>query len=284
METQTKAKIIMQRHTEDFYHSAIKVTFPNSWDIRKPVICGAHSPVFLVDTPDGTQVCKFNDPELIFHNRTAGNLMTQHNIPIPQTAVHAYMDAWFETYPYCPDKTLQEYIDKAKITREQIFEVYKQAIDIQNQISQIPAIEFRPQTGKYFSDVFKTAMRWNMRRVMADTYAMVAKHMSEYGESRLLHNDIHAKNILVDDKFNVSRLIDLDAIAVCNDDFSVLQTFLSYPLDNYDEYMDYYEKTMGRKLNRGVIMGTLRFLRLIRAQRRKLDALFWKGEYPNQQR
>ena len=274
----------MQHHTPDFYHAAIKVTFPNSWNIRKPEVCGAHSPVFLVDTPDGTQVCKFNDPNIVMHNRTVSNLMQMYDIPTPQTKVHAYMDSWFETYPYCPDKTLHEYIVNAQITSDHIFDAYKQAIDIQRKISQIPPIEFRPQSGRYFADIFKTCMRWNMKRIMADAYALAAKHMSQYGEAKLLHNDIHAKNILIDDKFNVTRIIDLDAIAVCNDDFSVLQTFRSYPLNNYGEYMDYYEDTMGRKLNRTVIMSTLKFLRMVRSQRRKLDAMFWHGEYPGPQR
>jgi aminoglycoside phosphotransferase (APT) family kinase protein len=274
----------MAHHSEEFYHSAIKSAFPNSWEIRKPVICGQHSPVFLIDTPDGTKVCKFNAPEIVYHNRSAAQLLAMNDIPVPQTKVHAYMDAWFESYPYCMDKTLQEYINDANITNQQIFEAYKQAIDVQKKISEIDPIEFRPRSGKYFSDVFKTCMRWNMKNMMADFYAAVARHMSQYGEPRLLHNDIHAKNILINPEYKLTRIIDLDAIALCNDDFSVLQTFRSYPLDNYDEYMDYYESVMGRKLNRAIIMGTLKFSRLIRSQRRKIDALFWRGEFPKLER
>ena len=123
----------MKKHSEDFYKAAIKTTLKNTWDIRYPEVQGSVYPVFLADTPNGTTVCRFNDADIVFKNHKVSNLLRIYDIPAPQTRVRAYMDTWFETYDYCPDKTLYEYIN-AGASRKQIFGAYKQTIDLQNQI------------------------------------------------------------------------------------------------------------------------------------------------------
>ena len=80
----------------------------------------------------------------------------------------------------------------------------------------------------------------------------------------MLHNDIYDKNMLVDGTHGLARLIDLDAVALCNESFSVMMTLRMYPLANHCEYMDYYEDTMQRKINREAIMTGLKILNTIR--------------------
>lgn len=273
----------MQLHSEDFYKAAIKSAFPNSWAIRHPNIAGGVSPVFLVNTPDGTQVCKFSEYALNFHNRTTSEILTLADVPVPLTTVHAYFNAWFESYAYCHDKTLHEHITYGA-TDAQIFRAYQQAIDIQKKITQIEPIKFNPKFCKYASDVFVTTQKMRLNSVLANTYGIVHKLFSQSGKMRLMHNDLQAKNILVDEKMNVTRLIDLDSVALCNESFSVLTMLRVYPLKNYSELMDYYEDTMERKLNRRTIMAGLHILNAIRAPQLKLNQMLWRGYNPPPQR
>ena len=215
----------MNPHSDEFYHAAIKIAYPYACDIRKPLINGAVSPLFIGDTPHGTIVCKFGDADIVMRNRVLSELLAINNMPTPQTTTHAYLGTWFESYEYCPDLTLAEYIQSGKITDTQIFDVYRQVADVQYKISQINPVEFQPKTHRYFSDVFKTTIQMNIKKPLADVYAWLYKQLSQYGTTRLLHNDVHPGNILIDTQYRLTRLIDLDGISLCNDDCSILQTF-----------------------------------------------------------
>lgn len=252
----------MSNHSDEFYTSAIKTVFPTSWDVRRPNVCGVTYPVFLADTPNGTVVCKFNNTDILFKNHKVSNLAQLYDIPVPRTRVRAYLDTWFETYTYCPDKTLYERI-KANATDAQIFNAYKQIIDIQNRISQIGTDEFKADKARFMSDVF-AIQHHNRFGKISYAYSMLHPMFSRTGTMRLLHNDLNPKNILADNNCQVSRLIDLDGIALCNDSFSVLMMFRTYPLNNHNEIMDYYEDTTERLLNRRTIMSGLKILRRIR--------------------
>ncbi len=266
----------MKLHSDAFYHSAIKNAFPNSWNLRTPHVPGGVSPVFMCDTPCGTYVCRFSDYDIVFRNHRASNLLALHDIPTPRTTIHAYLDSWFESYEYCPSPTFFERAEKSMSDAE-IFDIYKQATDIQRQISDIPPADFKPERGKYMHEIFTTTQKMRVHPILAHTYGFVHRMFSNNGTMRIFHNDLNSKNILVDDNLCVSRLIDLDAIALCNESFSVLMTLRTYPLNNYDEYMDYYEDTMQRRINRRAIMGGLRFLNAIREPQVALNRLLWHG-------
>ena len=119
---------------------------------------------------------------------------------------------------------------------------------------------------------------------LANTYGAVHRLFSQSGQMRLMHNDIQVQNMLVDEKLNVTRLIDLDSVALCNESFSVLTMMRVYPLKNHDELMDCYEDTMQRKINRRAIMTGLQILQSIRAPQLKLNQMLWRGYNPPPQR
>lgn len=273
----------MQKHSEDFYKAAIKSAFPNSWSIRHPNICGGVSPIFLVNTPSCVQVCKFNEYALSFRNRVVSQLLELADVPVPRISVHAYLNTWFETYPYCHDKTLYEHVQYGA-TDTQIFNAFKQAIEIQKKITEIRPDKFQPKFCRYASDVFTMTQKMRLPHALANAYGMVHKLFSQRGEMRLMHNDLQVQNILVDEKMNATRLIDLDSVALCNESFSVLTMLRVYPLNNHNEIMDFYEDTMQRKLNRHAIITGLQILQSIRAPQLKLNQMLWRGYNPPPQR
>ena len=113
--------------------------------------------------------------------------------------------------------------------------------------------------------------------MLARTYRAVHRLFSDGGDIRVLHNDLYDKNILVNAQAKVERIIDLDAVALCNESFSVMMTLRTYPLTNNLEYMEYYEDTMGRKINRSAITKGLQILDAIRKPQVALNRLLWRG-------
>ena len=112
---------------------------------------------------------------------------------------------------------------------------------------------------------------------LAWAYGAIHKLFSDNGDVRVLHNDLNSKNILVDDNKQVARLIDLDAVALCNESFSVMMTLRTYPLTNHCEYMDYYEDIVQRKINRPAITNGPKILDAIRKPQVALNRLLWHG-------
>lgn len=259
-----------------FYSDAIRKTFPYAWNVRAPIIPGGVCPVFLCDTPEGTIVCRFSSYNIAYRNKTLGDLLYTYNIPAPRTCVHLYGGRWFESYEYCPEQTLCEHMYHG-ISDKQMFDVYKQIIKIQKQISDIPVSLFKPIACKDMHQVFVENQRMRVQPTLARVYGAVHKLFSNHGEQRLFHNDLDPRNVLVDDYGNLTKLIDLDAIAVCNESFSVMMMLRVCPLKNRSELMDIYEDTMQRKINRPAITGGLKILNAIRAPQVALNRLLWHG-------
>lgn len=266
----------MTVHTNEFYHAAIKTAYPDSWNLRVPPVLGTVCPVFFCDTPTGTRVCRFSDYDIVFRNRRISHLMSLYDIPVPQTQVHAYLDTWFESYDYCASPTFYE-CSVAGMSDADIFNVYKRATDIQHKIADVPLADFNPGRRKYMYEVFSATQKMRVHPVLAYVYGTVHRLFSTRGSVRVLHNDLNRKNILVDDNLDVPRILDLDAIALCNESFSVLMTLRTYPLTNISEYLDYYEDTMERKLNRPAIIGGLKILNAIRTPQVALNRVLWRG-------
>lgn len=266
----------MKPHSDAFYTAAIKNAFPDAWDVRTPAVPGGVSPVFLCDTQSGIKVCRFSDYNMILRNHYVGNLLNLYNIPVPNTRVHAYLDTRFESYDYCPASTLYEQI-QGGMPANKIFDVYKQATDIQRKIADIAPAHFHPPYHGHMYDVFAITQKMRVSPMLAYMYGCTHRLFSGRGEIRVLHNDIYDKNMLVDDAGKLVRMIDLDSIALCNESFSVMMTLRVYPLENHCEYIEYYEDTMQRKINRKAIMTGLKLLNAIRKPQVALNRLLWCG-------
>ncbi len=259
----------MKKYSTDFYHTAIKSYYPTATNIRLPVVSGSIADVFLADVAPGkTFVYKFNDTPIIRRNHELCEQLNLRNIPIPRTTTHAYMQTSFEVYPYCPDKTLCEHMD-AGITNNQIFDVYCDVIRAQKQISEIKLNEVSLDNMTHFRKILMKNIQRASRSPITRTNAILQANMSRTGTQLLLHNDINPKNILANDEYRFSKLIDMDAIAFCNEDYSVMRMLQFYPLGNTDELLDFYEDTMQRTLHRTLIYKALNTLNALRSYKRQ---------------
>lgn len=230
----------------EFYHSAIKNAYPDAACIRCPDIPGMVAPIFFADVLKKTMVCRFSLPEIVFKNKIASDLLRDYNIPAPQTCVHAHVGTWFESYEYCADKTLYEHVQNG-LPSDKIFDAYVGVFRLQNEISQIPIHCFLPNSFRYhFETLHATLVTKN---ALSRIYNDFISFMSGQGKMHLLHNDIHAKNILYSPETGRVRLIDLDAVSLCNENFTMLTTLQRYPLSNRRELMSVYQDITGRKLD-----------------------------------
>ena len=129
----------------------------------------------------------------------------------------------------------------------------------------------------HMHEIFAATQKMRVHPALAQAYGAIHKLFSNNGNVRVLHNDLNSKNILVNTNKQVARLIDLDAVALCNESFSVMMTLRTYPLTNHLEYMEYYEDIMGRKINRSAITNGLKILDTIRKPQVALNRLLWHG-------
>ncbi len=264
----------MSEHSLKFYHAAIKNACPQTISVSLPEIQGVMAKVFLAEQPDASKiVCKFNPAPIIKRNKHVSELMRECDIPMPATKTHAYLDTYFETYRYVPDKTLYEYI-RDGAPDEFITNAFKQAIDVQHQISQITPDEIATMSGRTFADVMGILMSEKVRPMLTTSYKLIATIMAQGGKMQLLHSDLQPKNILVTPNGNLSHIIDIEYVVLCNDSFAMLRMLYHYPLDNTDEIMDYYEQTTGRTLNRRLIKAGLKILPMLYKPKKRLDSIF----------
>lgn len=231
---------------------AIKHVCSDVVDVTKPDVCGTVAQVYLAHTPQKTLVCRFNERDIIARNHVVSNLMALADIPVPFTHTHAYMNSWFETYDYCVGQTLFDYIQSGA-SESDVLDVYQNVFRIQHDISQISPNDFVPRSGKTVSDVFVITNRQKWRPGVAHALGWIYSMFAQTGKQRLLHTDLQPKNILINSKTGVKKLIDLDAVSVCNEDFAVFKMLVAYPFNNREQIMECYEDTMGRKLNRTVL-------------------------------
>lgn len=253
----------MNKYNKQNYIDAIQSVYPESWFIRQPEITGSVGTVYLAETPEGTIVCKFNNKKQITRNQSISQLLRTHNLPLPQTQEHIFSDLFFESYKYDPGKTLYERMQN-DMTPAQIFDAYKQSMVIQSKISCIDPRTADTNWKEYAYETFAHRKTIENIHVNFAIFDKIYKFLSTHSNLKLLHNDIQPKNIILDDDLKLSSIIDLDTVALCNENFSVLRALRNYPLNNYSEYMDCYEDTVKRKLNRNAIMQGLNMVQQLR--------------------
>ena len=266
----------MNKHSDDFYCAAIKNIYQNSWSIRKPLVQGGVCPLFLVDTPDGTKVCRFGEKEMVARNKLVSDLLTFHDIPVPYTRTHAFLDMYFESYDYCADKTLYEHI-LSGMPSKVVDNVYNQVFDIQRRISQIPSSDFMPDAGRTWTDVFSICKKMVIPASLVEVYSVMFRLFADSGKLQLLHNDVNPKNLLVDDKGNLTKLIDLDCITMCNESFSVFLMIKRAKPEKRIQILKNYEKIVGRSVNNKAILTAARAFDAMKYPIDVMHSAFWRG-------
>lgn len=260
----------MQKHSTEFYHTAIKSLYPDATNIRTPDVPGGISPLFLADTANGTQVCKFNDADIVRRNHIISGALNSYGVPVPRTQTHAYQDAHLETYEYCPEKTLFEHINN-DMSDDKIFGIYTQILNALHQMTQVDIDSLNLGDKKHFSDIYIANTRNNLPLKLVLPYSVFVNLMSRPGKQYLIHNDINTKNVLATSDGKLARILDLDPISVGNEVFAILILLRYCPLDAHKTLMEYYQDISGHKLPQMTITQTLRFLGKIRGTRRAFD-------------
>ncbi len=245
----------MSKLTNDsFFYSAIKSGFPHAANIRTPDLLTSGRPIFLADTRKrGTIICKFVDYNLAFRDREMSQLLKNKNISAPDITIHGYVAQWYEVYKYNPCRTLTEYLTETP-TKQTLFNLYKQVLEIQAQLAESNLDEFRVKQGRYFSEVFKMTTPRSWPKILSAIYNTGINIVSRVGDVRLVHSDLKPHNILCNEDGSLNQIIDISAIAIATEEFAMISLLDGFPVpDMSEELMDYYDKITHRKLNRDFI-------------------------------
>lgn len=264
----------MLNNNEKFYYDIIVNSCPQATNIRHPDIKGAVCPVFLADTREGTKVFRFNEASVAFRNRSIGNLLVDNGILTPVITTHGYRSTWYEKYNYCPDKTLYEHLTAKEFDDKQIESVYKQVLIQMAEMAKIKPISFSHNNLMNYQEVFVASMKQRLHPALVEFYGYFVRVLAGGDAPKLVHNDLNQKNILTTEDGTLTRILDLDAVALANESFAVMMALRYYPLNNHHEMIEFYQDITGHKLNEKAIMMGIQFLNTIRSTRHRFDRLF----------
>lgn len=183
----------MERKDEHFLK--IKTIYPDMINISKPVTLGCIRSVYIVEDPKGKFICRFVDQNAAKHNLKASKTLRAYGIPVPDVQIYAFDGSWCETYPFIPGKTFHERLLEG-LPKEKIDDIYQQIFNISYKISEIP-----------YDDSFNVSMPFATKII----HSGLSLFSSE--KTVLIHSDLHAKNVILDDNDNVSGILDLDTVS-----------------------------------------------------------------------
>lgn len=204
---------------QDKHFLTIKQIYPDTISVTKPVTAGLAHDVYITETKNNKYICRFSTKTVAMHNLQISNLLTSNNIPVPKITVHEFKDYCCETYPFISGKTLHECILEG-LSTDKLDNVYKQLFDMSYKISNIPCNNILPASTTLASNV--------LRKLIA---------FVNPSEQKLCHIDLHAKNILLNEQYDICAILDLDAFIQEN-------IFVSYFIMMRDA------KTYGYNINR----------------------------------
>lgn len=264
---------MINSHSLDFYHAAIKSVDADACDIRTPQLMGKNAQVFFADVGRDTYVYRFTDEYFIRRNHKISHLLALCDVPAPRTTVRCYMKTLFEKYKYCPDQTLQERII-AGMSDNDIIAVYKDVLRAQYQMSKIDLQELSDVPNKYYYSIYLKRTLTELPPIVSHASIATIFALSRIGQMHLLHNDLNPGNILVSADNRVSYLLDLDGINISNAPFSLIRMIQACPTLQYRELLEFYEELTKQKLPKIQILAMLNFLRTASAARHKFERVF----------
>lgn len=198
----------------------IKELFHGDIKIELPEYPGEVHDIYIVTTESNKIVFRFSDPETALKNAHTSRVLRKYGIPVPEVSTHRITtkkNSYVEVYSFIEGKTLYER-NLAGISKEKITDIYKQLYEICLKMAKIPVKEIRyDYNNAEFDfqikkkDLFFSAM--NMAPLVVG------------------HDDLHDKNILLDENDNICAILDLDAIRL-----KPLVIFLMRMADEWQKY------------------------------------------------
>jgi len=266
----------MKKLSEEFCCKVIRDSFPGAKEIRIPSVPGHVAKVFIFDVDNTSCVCRFNEKSLVLRNQKLTKMLCDYGIPIKQTQAHVYQEQYFESYEYDPHKTLAEC--ETEMSDDEIINAYKSALRIQAHLALFPLQQFNQIDKSHFMDVYKITMTKCINNYMMQyLYRAVYKHFSVGKNMCVAHTDLIPANMLVSDNHNdIVRLVDFDAISICNENMAVFSALRLYPLSNAKELVEYYQDISGHKLNYREIMFMLKLFKGTLNFRKRLNDISFR--------
>ena len=192
--------------TDKKHLAHITKIYPNAINVLKLPIDGLVHDIYIVQNNNGKKfVCRFSTPDIAYHNEVISKLLSVHGINVPNVSLYKTGAEYCETYPFISGKTLHERLIDG-IPEKQKDKIYQQLFDISNRISQIPYTNHTKH-----KDGFSQQVKTN-----------IAKRIN-HGSVLLCHNDLQAKNVILDENDNVFALVDLDSVYPEHNAFSLIQ-------------------------------------------------------------
>lgn len=198
----------------------IKELFRDDIRVELPAFPGEVHDIYIVTTSSGKLVFRFSDQKTALKNAHTSRILRQYGIPIPDVAsyrIDVRKNLYIETYPFIEGKTLYER-NLAGISQEKIKDIYKQLYEICIKMAKIPVKEIRYSHDKTEFD-FQTKKKDLFFSAMNMAPLVVG------------HDDLHDKNILLDENDNICAILDLDAIKL-----KPLVIFLMKMADEWRKY------------------------------------------------
>ena len=173
----------------------IQALFFSKVNVSEPIDKGGVHQTYIVEEKNGKKsIFRFSSKKTALENIQTSQILRKYNIPVPNIGVYKIGTKFCEIYPFIEGQTLHEKHNQG-LSKEDIEKIYRQIYDICLAISKIPTKEFQHLT----TPVTKTD---RLFQIMNLAPLVVG------------HNDLHDKNILIDDNNNVCGILDLDSISI----------------------------------------------------------------------
>ncbi|MDR1338037.1 MAG: phosphotransferase [Rickettsiales bacterium] len=245
----------MKNCKDSFYYDAIHSVHPDVCGISNPLVRGASRHVLIANTPSGAFVFKFGTQAIAYRNQQIGQTLRNSDIPAPAPTAMKHETHHFEVYPYIVGKTLfqshREGLDRRKVNR-----VYEQLINLTENMSAIDTNCLESVPHKYFHDIALVTTT-KTSGLIAGGVVSAAMRLMNSGRQGLHHFGLTPKNILVDDAGDFLAILDLDEVAIGNENYMFGTMLEAYNrLGGQSAYLfDAYERITGRHLDRKRISG-----------------------------
>jgi hypothetical protein len=207
---------VMKINKNSLHQNTIKILRPDAQDIHAPPIRGSNQ-VFIADTTDGKLVFKLTTGKIARRNEQIGAALNRPSLPLPAPAAASCGAHHFETYPYISGKTLfqrcHEGLEAAKFNK-----IYEETINLTHNLSSVATSDFAHIELRYFHDI----TRENMARTIAPPVCSIVSNAVRFmnsGEQGVYHFGLTPKNILLDDNDHLAAVLDLDEVAIGNENF-----------------------------------------------------------------
>ena len=242
---------IKMSKTENIF-SIVRSVMPYAYDIRYPNIPGCLNSVAIARSKHGEFVFKINHHDMANKNAVVSELLNDGGIHVPHVNVHTYNATCFEKYRIIPGRTLYECM--GDMSYEQIHAIYACVVRNFAEMSRIDWAAVKDMPCKYMHQVAKYNVSDVNNPVMGKLFsgAVRAMNMGDADDIGLYHCGLTPENIIVDNNGHFSGIVDLDEVAISNQNYAFAIMAAKYQKMGFDssELIDYYEKISNKKLNR----------------------------------